>query len=187
MLSLPVPLTAPASQRKAVLDASRISARKSRRSRKSEAVPAEPFCRLGRTGQPRQGGLLCRSRFNWHCGKPRLSTRLKNHPYIARWPWRSTQISDAWFLMVRSAGTEQAETAAGHFSPLKNTAFDLALALGRMACGLGNALDHAQRTKNQKLLRICIKTKQAMGLELVEDERQQPRFAVVGHDVGDGH
>ena len=35
---------------------------------------------------------------------------------------------------------------------------------GRMACGLRNALNHAYRTENEKLLRICIDNKQVMGL-----------------------
>jgi len=54
-----------------------------------------------------------------------------------------------------------------------------------MACGFGNALDHAQRTKNQKLLRICIDCKQVMGLKFIENESQQPFFTMVGHGIRD--
>lgn len=54
-----------------------------------------------------------------------------------------------------------------------------------MACGLCNALDHAQRAENQKLLRICIDNKQVMRLEFIENERQQPFFIMVGHGIRD--
>lgn len=49
------------------------------------AAPAEPFCCLGRAGQPRQDGLLQRSRFNSPCVEPRHIERLKKCPNIDRW------------------------------------------------------------------------------------------------------